>query len=370
MRIAQVAPLFESVPPRQYGGTERVVSYLTEELVRLGHEVTLFASGDSVTQAKLIPACGSSLWNDPKAHDTLSHHVRLMGLVFEDVSRFDVIHFHCDFLHFPLLRQRPCRNVTPIHGQLLPYDQRALFTQYPEAPLVSISDRQRAPIPEANWCASVYHGLPRNLYTPGEGKGGYLAFLGRISPEKGVDRAIEIARRARMHLKVAARIDPVDSDYYKETIEPLMREASEFVEFVGEVDDAHKNEFLGNARAMLFPINWEEPFGLVMTESLACGNPVIAWKSGSAPEVIDDGVTGFLVDNIEDAVKGVERIGEIDRNACRKVFEERFDVTRMTIDYLEVYKRLRVFDRESAGEHAPALELAGNGFPAYSPGVA
>jgi glycosyltransferase involved in cell wall biosynthesis len=340
MRIAQVAPLCESVPPTLYGGTERVVSYLTEELVRLGHEVTLFASGDSQTRAKLIAACPRALWRDPNCKETLPHHVRLMDLVFADVSRFDVIHFHCDYLHFPLLRRYPCPSVTTLHGRLHVPDLKPLFDEYHEVPLVSISDDQRRPIPSANWQATVYHGLPRDLHAFREQPGDYLAFLGRISPEKRLDRAIEIARRAGMKLKVAAKIYPEERDYYKQTIEPLLHESRSFVEFVGEVGGRAKDEFLGNAYAMLFPIDWPEPFGLVMIESLACGTPVIAWRNGSVPEVIEDGVTGFVVDSIEDAVDAVGRVAWLDRRLCRRVFEERFDAARMARDYVGVYRAL------------------------------
>ncbi|HKI33852.1 MAG TPA: glycosyltransferase family 4 protein, partial [Gemmataceae bacterium] len=269
MRIAQVAPLYESVPPKLYGGTERVVSYLTEGLVRLGHEVTLFASGDSQTTAKLVPACPRALWRDERCRETLPHHVRLMELVFQDVSRFDVIHFHCDYLHFPLLRRHPCASVTTLHGRLHVPDLGALFEEYADVPLVSISDDQRRPMPRANWRGTVYHGLPRNLHTFGEGSGDYLAFLGRVSPEKGLDRAIAIARRAGVPLKVAAKIYPEERDYYKQVIEPLFRESRGAVEFLGEVGGRAKDELLGNARALLFPIDWPEPFGLVMIEALA-----------------------------------------------------------------------------------------------------
>src|SRR5262249_42601699 len=326
MRIAQVAPLYESVPPLQYGGTERVVSYLTEELVRLGHEVTLFASGDSQTRARLVAACPRALWRDPDCRETLPHDVRLMERGFADVSRFDLIHFHCDYLHFPLLRRCPCPSVTPLHGRLHVPDLKPLFDEYPEVPLVSISDDQRRPIPGANWQATVHHGLPRNLHTFRERPGDYLAFLGRVSPEKRLDRAIEIARRAGRKLKVAAKIYPEERDYYQQAIEPLLHESRSFVEFVGEVGGREKDEFLGNAYAMVFPIDWPEPFGLVMIEALACGTPVIGWRCGSVPEVIADGVTGFVVDSLDQAVQAVEHIADLSRHACRAAFEERFDI--------------------------------------------
>jgi glycosyltransferase involved in cell wall biosynthesis len=323
-----------------------VVSYLTEELVRLGHEVTLFASGDSVTQAKLVPACERSLWNDPECHDRVAHHVRLIGMVFEDVSRFDIIHFHADYLHYPLLRYFPCRTVTTHHGRLYRHDVLRVYEQFPQVPLVSISDSQRAPIPEANWLATVYHGIPRDLHTFHERASDYLVFLGRISPEKGIDRAVEIARLAKKKLKVAARIDRQDEEYFQGKIEPLFRENKEFVEFVGQVGGHQKDELLGNAAALLFPIDWPEPFGLVLAEALACGTPVIAWRNGSVPEIIADGVTGFVVGELEDAVAAVGRIGEIDRAECRRTFEERFDVTRMARHYVDVYRRLQPCQRE------------------------
>jgi glycosyltransferase involved in cell wall biosynthesis len=340
MRIAQVAPLYESVPPKLYGGTERVVSYLTEELVRLGHEVTLFASGDSQTRAKLVAACPKALWGDRSCRETLPHHIRLMEIVFADVSRFDLIHFHCDYLHFPLLRRCVCPSVTTLHGRLHAPDLEPLLAEYPEVPLVSISDDQRRPIPWANWQSTVYHGLPRSVHRFRERPGDYLAFLGRISPEKRLDRAIEIARRTGMKLKVAAKVYPEERDYFTQTIEPLLHESRSFVEVVGEVGGREKDEFLGNAYAMLFPIDWAEPFGLVMIEALACGTPVIAWRNGSVPEVIADGSTGFVVDSLDEAVEAVGRVAWLDRTTCRTTFQERFDASRMTRDYVEIYRRL------------------------------
>jgi glycosyltransferase involved in cell wall biosynthesis len=339
MRIAQVAPLCESVPPKLYGGTERVVSYLTEELVRLGHEVTLFASGDSQTRAKLVPACPKALWQDPNCHDTLPHHVRLMELVFADASRFDLIHFHCDYLHFPLLRRCPCPSITTLHGQLQSPGVNCLLAEYTEVPLVSISDNQRRPAAGANWQATVHHGLPRDLHAFRARTGNYLAFIGRMSPEKRLDRAIEIARRVGMKLKVAAKIYPEERHYFQQTIEPLLRQSQSFVEFVGEVGGSDKDDFLGNAYAMLFPIDWPEPFGLVMIEALACGTPVIAWDRGSVPEVIADGITGFIVNSVDEAVDAVARVGWLDRRTCRTDFEQRFDAARMARDYVQVYRR-------------------------------
>jgi glycosyltransferase involved in cell wall biosynthesis len=313
---------------------------LTEELVRLGHEVTLFASGDSKTKAKLVAACPQALWQDSDCRETLPHHIRLMELVFQDVSRFDVIHFHCDYLQFPLSRRHPCPSVTTLHGQLHVPDLRPLLSEYPEMPLVSISDDQRRPIPGANWQATVHHGLPRDLHTYRERPGEYLAFLGRMSPEKRVDRAIEIARQAGVRLKVAAKIYPEERAYFQQTIEPLLRESRPWVEFIGEIGGREKDDFLGNARALLFPIDWPEPFGLVMIEAMACGTPIIGWRNGSVPEVVTDGVTGFVVDTIDEAVQAVERVANLSRHTCRQVFEERFDAARMARDYVEVYRRL------------------------------
>lgn len=363
MRIAQVAPLYESVPPQLYGGTERVVSYLTEELVKLGHEVTLFASGDSRTSAKLVPGCERALWRDSDCRETLPHELRLLEMVFQDVSRFDVIHFHCDYLHFPFLRRHPCPNVTTLHGRLHSHDVKRFFEDYHEMPLVSISNDQRHPAPWANWEATVYHGLPRDLHTFREQPGEYLAFLGRISPEKGLDRAIVIAREAGMKLKIAAKIYPSEQGYYKQVIEPLLSKEQDWVEFIGEVGGREKDEFLRNSRALLFPIDWSEPFGLVMIEAMACGTPVIAWRNGSVPEVIDDRVTGFVVDNIEDAVRAVGRVGLLSRVTCRRIFEERFDATRMARDYVEVYRRLvrrRRSERPAVGGLRKPSVVSGN----------
>jgi glycosyltransferase involved in cell wall biosynthesis len=359
MRIAQVAPLYESVPPKLYGGTERVVSYLTEELVRLGHDVTLFASGDSETSATLVEVCPRALWRDAQCLETLPHHVRLLELVFQDVSRFDVIHFHCDYLHFPLLRRHRCAGVTTLHGQLYLHDVQDLFAEYSEVPLVSISDAQRRPIPWANWQATIHHGLPRNLHTFRSGPGDYLAFLGRISPQKRLDRAIAIARQAGLPLKVAAKVYPEEATYFHEVIEPLLAESRSFVEFIGEVGGPDKDEFLGNAHALLFPIDWPEPFGLVMIEALACGTPVIAWPNGSVPEVVEEGVTGFIVDSVEEGARAVGRVAWLRRQACRRAFEERFDAARMARDYVQVYRRLIQAGSGSAALAPPGLVIEG-----------
>ena len=338
MRIAQVAPLYERVPPQSYGGTERVVSYLTEELVRQGHEVTLFASGDSLTQARLVAPCAKSLRLDKNSVDPLASHVLMLEMVFREARSFDLIHFHIDYLHFPLARRYRRPNVTTLHGRLDLPELPALYREFPEMPVISISDAQRGPLPWANWQGTVHHGLPLDLHSFREQPGEYLAFLGRISPEKRVDRAIAIARRTGLKLKIAAKIDRADRSYYEKEIKKLFDDP--VVEYIGEIGGRAKDEFLGNARALLFPIDWPEPFGLVMIESLACGTPVIAWRCGSVPEVIDDGVTGFIVDSVDDAVRAVQRVPSLSRQRCREVFEHRFSVERMARDYLAIYERL------------------------------
>jgi glycosyltransferase involved in cell wall biosynthesis len=340
MRIAQVAPLFESVPPKLYGGTERVVSWLTEELVARGHDVTLFASGDSETRARLVPACSTALWRDPRCHETLPHHVRLLELVFREARRFDVVHFHCDYVHFPLLRRHSLPAVTTLHGRVSPYDLGPFFSEYNDAALVSISDDQRRPLPEANWRATVHHGLPVDLHTFHPQGSDYLLFIGRISPEKRLDRAIEIARKTGRHLKVAAKIYDEDRGYYESAIAPLLRESRSFVEFLGEVGGKAKNDLIGNAYALLFPIDWPEPFGLVMIESLACGTPVIAWNNGAVPEILTHGLTGFIVETIDEAVEAVSNIATLGRMDCRRTFESRFDAKRMADGYVKVYQML------------------------------
>lgn len=340
LRVAQVAPLYERVPPPLYGGTERVVSYLTEGLVRLGHDVTLFASGDSETSARLVAASPRALWRDAEVRDTLPHHVRLMELVFSDTTRFDVIHFHTDYLHFPLLRRHQCASITTLHGMVHPPDVKALFEEYRDVPLVSISNDQRSPLPHAHWAATVYHGLPLAEFSFYGDPGSYLAYLGRMSPEKGVDRAIAIARGAGVPLKIAAKVYPEERAYFDETLAPLIDASGSLIEMVGEIGGLEKNAFLGRAAGLLFPINWPEPFGLVMIEALACGTPVIGWRRGSVPEVLQDGVTGWIVDNIDDAVQAVGRLAGLSRAACRRAFEDRFDAMRMSADYVDVYRRL------------------------------
>jgi glycosyltransferase involved in cell wall biosynthesis len=339
MRIAQVAPLYESVPPKLYGGTERVVSYLTEELVRQGHEVTVFASGDSRTSARLIPGCPRALWRDSACRETLPYHVHMMEKVFACARRFDVVHFHTDYIHFPLARRMPCPTVTTLHGRLHEPDLQGLIAEYSDVPLVSISNDQRAPLPWASWLATVYHGLPRDLHPFSEKPGDYLAFLGRLSPEKGVDKAIEIARRAGMRLRIAGKVYAEEQPYFEQVIKPLLSK-SPWVEHVGEVGDAEKDCVLGGAYAVLFPIDWPEPFGLVMIEAMACGTPVIAFRRGSVPEVMVDGVTGFVVDDEVEAAAAVGRVAGLSRQACRAVFESRYDAARMARDYCAVYHKL------------------------------
>jgi len=345
MRIAQVAPLIESVPPKHYGGTERIVSYLTEELVRAGHDVTLFASGDSITRARLIPACRGSLRLNKYCVDHLAHHLVMMDQVLEHARNFDVIHFHTDYLHFPVARYVPVPHVTTLHGRLDLPDLIPVYDRFRDIPVISISNAQRKPLPWANWAGTIYHGLPPDLFRFQPNPGTYLAFLGRISPEKRADRAIEIAKRAGMPLKIAAKVDRVDKRYFKRVVEPLL-DASH-VEWVGEISDREKDDFLGNAYALLFPIDWPEPFGLVMIEAIACGAPVIAYDGGAVPEVIEDGQTGFIAKNLEDAADAVHRVSEISRTHCRKIFEKRFTVTRMARDYVRIYRR--TIDRRLRG---------------------
>ena len=338
MRIAQVAPLYESVPPKYYGGTERVVSYLTEELVRQGHEVTLFASGDSETNARLVPACRRSLRLDKRDQGQMAHHFVMLERVFQHAEEFDIIHFHVDYLHFPLSRREAITQVTTLHGRLDIPDLVPLYQEFREMPVVSISNAQREPLPWANWQATVYHGLPGDLYRFHPEAGSYLAFLGRISPEKRADRAIEIAKRVGMPLKIAAKVDQVDKDYFDSAIAPLLHDS--LVEFVGEIGDVEKDEFLGNASAVLFPIDWPEPFGLVMIEAMACGTPVVAYRGGAVPELVEPGQTGFIVESLEEAVEAVRRVGDLSRRRCREVFEKRFTATRMAHDYVQQFERL------------------------------
>ena len=358
MKIAQVAPLYESVPPKYYGGTEGVVSYLTEELVRQGHEVTLFASGDSVTRAHLEVASPHALRLDEQCEDQLAHHMVLLKQVSQEAGAFDLIHFHIDYLHFPLSERLSTPHVTTLHGRLDIPDLVPVYQAFPHVPVVSISDAQRTPLPWLNWQGTVYHGLPLNLHTFREAPGTYLAFLGRISPEKGADRAIAIAQQAGMPLKIAANVGEDDREFFNQVIQPLLDHP--LVEFVGEVGPKDRDAFLGQAYALLFPIEWPEPFGLVMIEAMACGTPVIAYRHGSVPEVLEDGVTGWIVEGMEAAVQAVARVASISRQRCRQIFEERFSAPRMTKDYLRIYQRLLgeevadagVLQRKTRGMHS------------------
>lgn len=338
MKIAQIAPLFESVPPLAYGGTERVVSYLTEALTAQGHDVTLFASGDSITRAHLVAAVERGLRLDAGRPDWLMRHVMMIDRVFARAPSFDVMHFHIDCLHYPLARRSETPCVTTMHGRLDLEDLRPLHAHFSDQPLVSISDSQRRPLPDAHWCATVHHGLPKDLYRLHEQPQDYFAFIGRISPEKRVDRAIEIAIACGTRLRIAAKVDPADRAYFVREIEPLL--AHPLVEFIGEIGDAQKNDFLGNARALLFPIDWPEPFGLVMIEAFACGTPVVAYGHGSVPEVVDEGLTGYIVHDQAGAIEAARRVGQLDRRRCREVFERRYTADQMASRYLQVYGAL------------------------------
>ena len=340
MKIAQVAPLAESVPPKTYGGTERIVSYLTEELVRQGHEVTLFASGDSKTRARLHATVATALRLTPSIKDPWLYAALQLDQVRARAEEFDVLHFHCDYLHLPVMRALGLGNtVTTMHGRLDLDGYPALFDTFCDAALVSISDQQRRPLSACNWVGTVHHGLPSDVcrFEP-RPRGDYLAFLGRISPEKRVDRAIEIAGRAGMKLKVAAKVDAADQLYFRQSIEPLLTQPH--VEFVGEIGEREKGDFLGQARALLFPIDWPEPFGLVMIEAMSCGTPCVAWRAGSVPEIISEGTNGFIVDSIDAAVAAVHRASELDRHGVRAEFQQHFSAERMTRDYLAIYRRV------------------------------
>jgi glycosyltransferase involved in cell wall biosynthesis len=314
------------------------VSNLTEQLVKLGHEVTLFASGDSLTSARLIPSCKTALRLDSGCIDPLPHHIIELDQVLRRADEFDVLHFHTDYIHFPLSKSLHLPSITTLHGRLDIPDLQPLYRCFSDVPLVSISHAQRIPLSGANWIANIHHGLPKNLYKPRYQSGDYLAFLGRISPEKRPDRAIQIAIQAGMNLKMAAKIDKVDQEYFDSTVKPLLNHP--LIEFIGEIGDHEKSEFLGNAYAYLFPIDWPEPFGLTMIEAMACGTPTVAFRCGSVPEVITDCVTGFIVDDLPTAIKRVEQICEIERRTCRAVFEHRFSVERMTADYVSLFQRV------------------------------
>ena len=338
MKIAQVAPLTEAVPPKLYGGTERIVAYLSNELVAHGHDVTLFTSGDSATAAKLEAVWPRALRFDETLRDPLAPHMMLIETVARRAEEFDIVHLHVDYIAYSTLKRTGVPFLTTLHGRLDLPELRPLYALFDDVPVVSISDAQRDPLPHANYVRTIYHGIPERLLRPGFGAGGYLAFIGRISPEKAPDAAIRIAGKAGMRLKIAAKVDKVDRDYFNERIKPLLDQPH--VEFIGEIGDDAKSEFLGNASGLLFPIAWREPFGLSMIEAMACGTPVVAMRNGSVPEVIDEGVTGFIVDSEPAAVEAVRRLHGLDRARVRRVFEERFTARRMADDYLQLYHRL------------------------------
>ena len=337
MKIAQVSPLIESVPPRLYGGTERVVSYLTEELVRQGHDVTLFASADSETSARLVPCSSEALRLDPDVRDHVPYHAVMFERVKRLADRFDILHFHTDLIHFPVFADTRHVTLTTLHGRQDLFDLRNFYQAFPGMPLVSISNAQRAPIPSANFVGTVLHGLPEWLLPAGaRARGGYLAFIGRISPEKRLDRAIELAQAAGLPLRIAAKVDRADEAYFRERIAPLLN--TKGVEFIGEIDERAKAAFLGDACALLFPIDWPEPFGLVMIEAMACGTPVLAFNCGSVPEVIDPGVTGYIVESIDEAIRALGPLLDLDRKRIRRRFHERFTAARMAADYVRLYE--------------------------------
>jgi glycosyltransferase involved in cell wall biosynthesis len=339
MRIAQIAPLHERVPPRLYGGTERVVSFLTEELVRQGHDVTLFASGDSRTSARLVGCCEMALRLNPAVRDALPYHMIMLDEVCRRIDEFDILHFHIDVLHAPLVREFAGRTLTTLHGRLDLPDLAPFYAAFRELPLASISNSQQEYLNSAKWLGTIYHGLPRDLLPFSPKADGYLAFLGRIAPEKRPDRAIEIAVRCGLPLKIAAKVDRVDQAYWETTIRPMI-EAHPEVEFIGEIGESDKAQLLGGAVALLFPIDWPEPFGLVMIESMACGTPMIAYRRGSVPEIIQENVSGFIVDTIEEAAAAVQRVANLDRARVRAEFERRFTAERMAHDYVDIYRQL------------------------------
>jgi glycosyltransferase involved in cell wall biosynthesis len=349
MRIAQVAPLIESVPPAGYGGTERVVSYITEELVRQGHDVTLFASGDSETSARLVAGTPKALRLQDDVIDPLAHMVVQLEQVAARASDFDVIHWHLDYFHFPMSRRLGVPQITTLHGRLDIPDIQPVYREFGDMPLVSISMDQRAPLPQGRFVGSVHHGLPPDEFTPSYETGRYLAFLGRISPEKRADRAIEVARLAGLPLKIGAKVDDVDREYFTKHIEPMLE--ADHVDFVGEIAGKEKEDLLRHAAALIFPIDWAEPFGLVMIEAMACGTPVIANRIGSVPEVVDNGVSGYIVRSTKQAVDAVRRVGELNREAVRASFDRRFTAERMTRNYVDIYEQL-IADGAFAGEPA------------------
>jgi glycosyltransferase involved in cell wall biosynthesis len=364
MKIAQIAPLIESVPPRLYGGTERIVSYLSDELVNLGHDVTLFASGDSVSSAKLVPCASMALRLDANVRDPIPYYMLMLDRVRERADEFDILHFHIDQFHFPLFRPIAHRTVTTLHGRQDLHDLKPLYVGFAEMPLVSISDHQRDPVAHSNFVATIQHGIPANLLEPSyQARGGYLAFLGRICPEKRPDHAIAIARAVGLPLKIAAKVDRVDEAYFREQIAPLLNQPG--IEYIGEINERSKSEFLGEALALLFPVDWPEPFGLAMIEAMACGTPVLAFRRGSVEEIVEPGITGAIVDNVDEAVRTLPRVLALNRRRIRRRFEQRFTATRMAKNYLAVYRSL--LERAAPVEHVaelaplqPALEAGMN----------
>lgn len=358
MKIAQISPLYESVPPRLYGGTERVVSYLTEALIKQGHDVTLFASGDSKTNAELISNVDEALRLKENVQDTLAHHIVQLQEVIERIDQFDILHFHTDYLHFPFTYKAKTALLTTLHGRMDIPDLQYVYNKFRKQPLVSVSYAQRKPLPQANWIANSYHGLPLDLYKKGDGKGDYLLFLGRISPEKGPEAAIDIAKKAGLKLKIAAKVDSADYTYFMNCIKPKLQDPD--VEFLGEVNEVQKKQLLSDAKGLLFPIRWPEPFGMVMIESLACGTPVIAYANGSVPEIIDNNKTGFIVDSFEAAVNAVAKLDLLDRDEIRAIFETRFSADVMAENYISIYKKLLLgkskllnIDRKKNGKMKP-----------------
>ncbi len=350
MKIAQVSPLIESTPPRSYGGIERVVAYLTDELTHMGHEVTLFATADSSAQASRLVPCAETGLRGSNAIDPVARHVAMLETVVQMADEFDIIHFHLDYLHLPLARALAWPHITTLHGRLDRADHQLLYCRFPEVPLVSISDSQRKPLSSVNWRATVYNGIPERTGTLPTQKREYLAFMGRIAPEKGVIDAIHIARKAGLPLRIAAKVDREWASYFRESVEPLMRASN--VTFLGEIGESAKDDFLGGAFALLFPIDWPEPFGLVMVEAMARGTPVIAYSRGAVPEVLDEGMSGFLVDSVESAVAAVHKLDRIDHHRCRQLFESRFTARRMATDYLEVYRQI-LKDRSASVARSP-----------------
>jgi glycosyltransferase involved in cell wall biosynthesis len=355
MHIAQIAPLTEAIPPKLYGGTERVVSWLTEELIGLGHEVTLFASGDSETSAQLDAVWPRALRLDGAVRDPNALHMLMLERVYQRSSDFDFLHFHLDYYPFSLFARQSTPFLTTLHGRLDLPEHQPVFDTFSSIPVVSISNAQRRPLPQANWVRTVHHGLPERLLTPKPVKPSYFAFLGRIAPEKGIDRAIRIAQHCGVPLKIAAKVDRIDQDYINEQINPLIKASK--TEYIGEINDKEKSGFLSGATVLLVPIDWPEPFGLVMIEAMACGTPVIAYNRGSVPEVIDEGLTGFIVEDENGAIGAVDRLGQLSREKIRKQFEKRFTARRMAQDYLSAYRGL-------AASTAPQLRLVSHDAPA------